>query len=71
MIYAEEQDYPRLLAFLQQAKGNRLEMLMQYAVHLKEAYPKEMLEFEGHPNGVKYKGRYFEVVCSPKSRVGD
>lgn len=44
LIYAEEQDYPRLLAFLQQAKRNRLELLMQHAVHLKEAYPKEVLE---------------------------
>lgn len=44
LIYAEEQDYPRLLTFLQQAKGNRLELLMQYAVHLKGAYPKEVLE---------------------------
>lgn len=26
---------------------------------------------EGRPNGVKYKGRYFEVVCSPKSRAGE
>lgn len=44
LIYAEEQDYPQLLAFLQRAKGNRLELLMQYAVHLKRAYPKEVLE---------------------------
>lgn len=44
LIYAEEQDYSRLLAFLNRVKGNRLEMLMQHAVHLKEAYPKEVLE---------------------------
>lgn len=44
LIYAEEQDYPQLLAFLQRAKRNRLELLMQYAVHLKKAYPKEVLE---------------------------
>ncbi len=24
---------------------------------------------EGKPNSVKYKGRYFEVVCSPKSKA--
>lgn len=44
LIYAEEQDYARLLDFLQQAKGNRLELLMQYAGYLKEWYSKEVLE---------------------------
>ncbi len=26
---------------------------------------------EGKPNSVKYKGRYFEVVCNPKSKAKD
>lgn len=25
---------------------------------------------EGKPNSVKYKGRYFEIICSPKSKAG-
>lgn len=45
LIYAEEQDYPQLLAFLQWAKGNRLELLMQYAIHLKRHIPKKCLNF--------------------------
>ena len=26
---------------------------------------------EGKPNSAKYKGRYFEVVCTPKSKAGE
>lgn len=26
---------------------------------------------EGRPNTVKYKGRYFEIVCTPKSKAGE
>lgn len=33
-----------MLAFLQQAKGNRLELLIQYGGHLKKSYSKEVLE---------------------------
>ena len=43
-IYIEEKNDERLLTHLQQIEGERLEWLMQFAIHLKGRYSKEMLE---------------------------
>lgn len=43
-IYIEEKNDERLLAHLQQIEGERLKWLMQFAIHLKNRYSKEILE---------------------------